>query len=82
MKEIIIKFLSNSKGELSSKRLGFITSLINAIVISWAVIVGLFLKHEYALILEIVNGIWFATFGFAGVVASEIFKKDKEPDNV
>lgn len=69
------EFFKDHFGDLSSKRLGLIVSLFTAVSTTLITVAGFLYKHEYKLIVEIINSVWLTCFGFAGVVASEFFKK-------
>lgn len=71
----ISEFFQDHLGNLSSKRLGLIVSLFTSVSATFVTIITFLYKHEYRLIIEIINSVWLTCFGFAGVVASEFFKK-------
>lgn len=71
------EFLSDKDGTLSSKRLGFLTSLATSIILSGGTL-AYFLRHgQYELALNLLDSLWLATFGFGGLVAAEILKTFK-----
>ena len=69
------QFLQDSNGEFSSKRLGFIVTLVVAIISTLITLAVLLFKTKYELAISLVDSIWMAACGFAGIVATEIFKK-------
>lgn len=81
---LLLNILKDPKGNISSKRYGFILSLYSWLAMSWGVVFYLMIKEQYQFIVDILQSIALATFGFSGVVASEFFgknKKDKEDQN-
>lgn len=76
--KLLYKFLKDSENQFSSKRLGFIGSIIIATVASAACISFFLFKGKYSLAVELVNSIWLASLGFAGAVASEHLLKKKK----
>jgi len=71
------EFLQDSNGCLSSKRLGFLTALLVAIITTLLTLGVLLLNDKFILAIDLVDSVWLATFGFSGVVASEFFRRRK-----
>ena len=69
------QFLQDRDGHLSSKRLGFLRSLSNWLRMAWITLAVLLYKGQNQLAVDLIQSIGLATFGFAGAVASEFFKK-------
>ena len=67
-------FLSGVDGEKSSKRIGFIATLITAIISSIGALMC-FINDKYSEALSIIDSMWLACFGFVMSVASEIIGK-------
>lgn len=83
MKKIAHSFLKDCRGNKSSKRLGFLTSLANWFAMGWITLAVLLWKDQYQYAVDLVQAAGLACFGFAGVIASEFFAKTKnEKDNV
>ena len=72
------KFLEDTNGNQSSKRLSLVSSLCNAISLTWAVAGVLLYKQQYDLAVHTVEMAWFATFVLGGYVASEYFAPNKK----
>ena len=75
------KFLEDNNGNKSSKRLGFLTSLVNVIAITWISVGYLFYKEQYQYGVDLIQISWVSTLGFAGVVASEFFAKNRKSED-
>lgn len=70
-----MNFLKDSNGDSSSKRLGFVSTLVTAIIATIATLVFLLYKQRFDLAIDLVNSLWLSVFGLCGVVASEFFAK-------
>lgn len=68
-------FLSGADGEKSSKRLGFILTLYTAIGTSILAIIVALWGSKYEQVVIIIQSIWWACFGFGGLVATEVLNK-------
>jgi hypothetical protein len=71
-------FLEDSRGNKSSKRLGFIAAVATAVITTLITLAILLNKEEYDLAIKLVEGSWWASFGFIGAVASEFFSKKEK----
>lgn len=69
------QFFQDANGSFSSKRLGFFSCLITAIISTCITLIVFLLKDQYELSLRLIDSVWMGAFGFGGLVASEIFKK-------
>ncbi|MGL5113595.1 MAG: hypothetical protein ACRC6O_13260 [Flavobacterium sp.] len=74
---MISEFLQDSDGHLSSKRLGFLATLLSAIIATITTLAILLCKEKYILAIDLIDSMWLSCFGFAGVVASEFFRRKK-----
>lgn len=72
------EFLQGFEGEKSSKRLAFVTLLVNLILAFWLALIIFLIKEQYQLALDLLNSIKLATLAMGGLVASEIFKKKND----
>ena len=75
IKNLLLEFLRDGEKNLSSKRLGFIIVLINAVIISWFMVGYFFYNDQHDMLMEIFNTSWLVVCSFSGVVLAEIFKK-------
>ena len=73
--KMVNSYLQDSEGNLSSKRLGFLVTIANAVLATDILLVVLIYKSEYNNAIEIVNIMWVSTYIFGGLVASEILAK-------
>jgi hypothetical protein len=69
------QFLQDRDEHLSSKRLGFLGSLPNWLLMAWVTLITLLFKGKYQLAVDMVWSVGVVTLGFAGFVASEFFRK-------
>lgn len=76
------QFLKDKNGEFSSKRLGFLSTLLIAIISTLITLATLLYKDKLELAISLIDSIWLASFGFAGVVATEFFGKKKNENDI
>lgn len=80
-----LQILQDREGALSSKRVGFLSSLFSAIVFSTSAIFTMLFNQEYKLAIELIIQIWWVCAAFSGIVLAEIipefFKKKNATEN-
>lgn len=69
------EFLGDSKGNKSSKRLGWLISLMQLLIAFWVALLAFLYRGEYNLALDLFDSLKWAVVVMGGFVIAEHFKK-------
>lgn len=70
-----LQFLQDSDGRFSSKRVGFLITLITSIFAGLILLAVLIYNRNFGLALDLVDTFLFSSYVFGGLVTTDVFVK-------